>query len=397
MADLHLNYIRQLMGDPWVNNNVFGENPAHLLGQWQKKDPDNVWVPYTEELVKSILTNTKITLDRVSLAQKLRAEYVATLAEIETAVFLAHQGFAVVLEPMAPQKGPDLRADWEQTPYFVEVRAVGQSEDDDQFNLLSGEIFSRLNSVPSSYMVVVTIGDEYAPGSSAFKSALTAILESLGIVKREHWQRATLYHSASGSLLNSGGDFDPSFARGNYQEIVAKADLVARFTDIGIERENTLGFAERPFKQVPEPDQTHERLKKILNKKRTQLPANSRGVIVFDVSDLFMLTDFTIESALYGDLEVMFAAPANPGGPIGEPNAKRNNRGFFRQTSRVSAVVFHKRAVKDQTVISEWSVYPTKRANADTKQLSLAELQRFGDLGDRKHLSAEKILDLGNE
>jgi len=50
--------------------------------------------------------------------------------------------------------------------------------------------------------------------------------------------------------------------------------------------------------------------------------------------------------------------------PVGEPIARRNNRGFFRQTSRVSAIVIQKRRVEGGRVILE--VYPTNRANNDT-------------------------------
>jgi hypothetical protein len=142
MIKPHLTFLRQLMGDPWVDANVFGENPPHLLGQWQKKDQNNPWVPYTEELVRSILTSEKTKLDRAALTLKLDGEYVSTLAEMESAVFLEQQGFSFVLEPAAPEKGPDLRVDWEEIPYFVEVRAVGDSEEDDRFNSRSREIFS---------------------------------------------------------------------------------------------------------------------------------------------------------------------------------------------------------------------------------------------------------------
>ena len=34
---------------------------------------------------------------------------------------------------------------------------------------------------------------------------------------------------------------------------------------------------------------------------------------------------------------------------------------------------------------------PTNRANADTIRLTLAELERFGELGDRRHLSTENV------
>lgn len=387
MTKPDLTFLRQLLGDPWVDANVFGEKPTHLLGRWQQKEQGNPWVLYTDELVKTILTSAKIKLDRGTLAEKLDADYVSTLAEMESAVFLAQQGFSVTLEPTAPERGPDLRADWEETPYFLEVRALGESEEDDRFKSITRQLFSQLNTVPSSYSVAITVGDEYSPGTSALKKAIDAVLESLNILKEQKWKRATLYHSPSGTLLNPGGDFDGT--RAAHQEIVNKADFIARFTHVGEEREKTTASTVRPFKSTPQPDQTHERLKKILNKKRTQLPKNSRGIIVFDASELFMLTDFSVESALYGDLVVTFPATTNPGGPLGELSARRNNRGFFRQTSRVSAVVIHKRVVENSTVRNEWKIYPTNRANPDTIRLSLAELRRFGELDDREHLSAE--------
>jgi hypothetical protein len=382
-------YLRQLMGDEWVDTNVFGEKATHLLGRWQQKGQDNPWVLYTEELVKTILTSEKIKLDRGALAQKLDADYVSTLAEMESAVFLEKQGFSIILEPTAPERGPDLRADWNATPYFVEVRALGDSEEDERFNSISQELFSRLSTIPSSYLVDITVGDEYFPGTLPLKKAIETVLESLKVLKEKEWKSATLYHSASGTLLNPHGDFCGT--RAAYQEVVGKADFIARFTNIGEEREGTAASAVRPFRPTPQPDQTHERLKRILNKKRTQLPRDSRGVIVFDVTELFMLTDFSVASALYGDLLVTLSAAANPGDPVPEPTARRNNRGFFRQTSRVSAVVIHKRVVEHPTVRSEWRVYPTNRANPDTIQLSLEELRRFGELEDRDHLTAENV------
>ena len=111
--------------------------------------------------------------------------------------------------------------------------------------------------------------------------------------------------------------------------------------------------------------------------------------IVFDVSELFMLSDFSIESALYGDLVVRLTAPSTPGGPIGEPTLFRNGRGFFGKSSRVSAVVFHTRQLDQGKLENRWRVFPTNPANDDTIQLEEAELSLFGDLEDRKNLSAE--------
>jgi hypothetical protein len=104
-----------------------------------------------------------------------------------------------------------------------------------------------------------------------------------------------------------------------------------------------------------------------------------------------MLNEFTVESALYGDLVVEFPPVKSPGEKVGEPTARRNNRGFFRETSRASAIVMHNRVVERGRVRSEWKVYPTNRANDDTIQLPLAELRRFGDLEERAHLCAENV------
>ena len=102
-----------------------------------------------------------------------------------------------------------------------------------------------------------------------------------------------------------------------------------------------------------------------------------------------MLSDFSVESALYGNLLVQFNDVAGPGEPVGDLIQKRNNRGFFRETSRVSAIVIQRRVVEDEHVRCERKVYPTNRANADTVRLTLAELQCFGEMEDREHLTAE--------
>src|SRR5437879_1619698 len=103
MADPGLTYLRQLTGNAWIDAEVFADNPAHFLGRWQKKDPNNLWVRYTEGLVKLILTSKNIKFNLEVLADKLKSEtdFVSTLAEMESATFLAEQGFAVTLEPTA--------------------------------------------------------------------------------------------------------------------------------------------------------------------------------------------------------------------------------------------------------------------------------------------------------
>ena len=372
-------FLRQLMGDAWIDAEVFGEEPRHLLGQWWKKGDQSPWVAYTESLANEMLTSNKIHLDRAALAKKLKADYVSTLAEMEAAVFLLRQGFSVVLEPTYPEKGPDLRADWEDTPYFIEVKTVVHSDEDSRFSGISIEVFRTLNSVPSSYTVAITVGDKYQPRSQSLKQAMNAILKSLEILKDEKWMRATLYYSETGKLLNPGGSFRGSGAasgsiRAKHQAIVDNADFIVSFRHVGEERPKTAASMAREFKRRPETDKSHERLKGIIDKKRKQLPKGSRGIILIERSELSMLSDFAIEAALYGNLVVRIGAPETSGGPLGELTASRDHRGIFALTSRISAVIIHERHFDGSNVGNEWKVYPTDRANSDTIRLTLAEL-----------------------
>ena len=378
--------LRALMSEEWVETNILSEKAEHLLGRWHRKADGNPWVNYTDQLIGQLIGSQRIAFDKDALARKLAAEYVPTLAEIEVAVHLLEGGFDLVLEPTAPAKGPDIRADIAGNTYFVEVRAVNDSEDDERFNAVSSEIFARLNETPSRYRVNVTVGEDCIAGSGDLKKAIDQAVNALSVMKENKWKHARLFHSAENSILDPGTGLTDE-----EKEMATKAELIVEFHDTGEDQEKTVASAWRPYKSPPEPDQTHERLKKMLNKKRTQLPENSRGVLVFDVSELFMLSDFSIESALYGDLVVRFTAPSTPGGPIGDPALFRNGRGFFGKSSRVSAVVFHTRHVADGKMENRWRVFPTNRADKDTIQLDEVELTRFGELEDRTSLSAEHL------
>ena len=386
MATPELVSLRALMGDEWVEANILSDKAEHLLGRWYRKADGNPWAGYTDQLLERLMGSERIAFDKAALARKLAAEYVPTLAEIEVAVHLLDQGFGLVLEPTVPAKGPDIRADVAGNSYFVEVRAVSDSEDDERFNAVSSEIFARLNEIPSRYRVNVTVGEDCIAGSGDLKKAIDQAVNALSVMKDKKWRYARLFHSPENSILDPGTGLTDK-----EKEMAAEAQLIVEYHDTGEDQEKTVSSAWRPYKSPPEPDQTHERLKKMLNKKRTQLPENSRGILVFDVSELFMLSDFSIESALYGDLVVRLTAPSTPGGPIGEPTLFRNGRGFFGRTSRVSAVVFHTRNVVDGKMENRWRVFPTNRADKDTIQLEKVELARFGELEDRTNLSAEHL------
>jgi len=59
-----LPFLRNVLGDPWIEAEVFTEKPTHLLGRWQKEKPENPWVvTHAEALVKAILSSKSINFN----------------------------------------------------------------------------------------------------------------------------------------------------------------------------------------------------------------------------------------------------------------------------------------------------------------------------------------------
>jgi len=206
-----LPYLRKLLGDAWVDREIFGDNPKHALGLWQQSRPNNPWAPYIEGLVKFIVMKNCVKFVAKDLKRKFIAEYASTIAEMEVAVFLAQQGFGVILEPTAPKRGPDILAEWEEVSYFIEIREVGFSWEEERIQSLSKEFFTTLNGVPSRYSVALTIGEGYTARSPKVKAAFPVVLDALELLKESKPKDATLYYAhPDGKLLNPGGDFADS-------------------------------------------------------------------------------------------------------------------------------------------------------------------------------------------
>ena len=381
-----LTHLRSLLGEEWVDAEVVRNKHSHRLGLWHQKDPDNLWLKYTEDLLEQVLASRNITLKREALAAKLKSknDFVPTLAEMESALFLAQRGFAVTVEPSAPEKGPDIQADWQGTPYFVEIRTVGLPEQESRRDAVTEEIFAKLKKKPSSYRVHLTVGRDYKGGTQKLNEAIKALFTSLDALNGV--KEAKLYFAGKneGVLVMPGADLNEK-----HRNIIRRADFVAEFRHVGRELSETPASFIESMKHPPEPSKDHERLRQILDDKRDQLPRGSRGIIVLEVSNAFMLSESSIDTALYGDRMISFAPVGGPSEPVRETIESRNRRGFLLHTSRVSAVVIQKRKVEEGKVMNDWYVYPTNRLDSDTIRLSLEELQRFGDAADRKHLSAE--------
>jgi hypothetical protein len=139
-----------------------------------------------------------------------------------------------------------------------------------------------------------------------------------------------------------------------------------------------------------QPDQTYLRLRGILNKKREQIPKNSRGVILLEISDLakLMVDEFTVLRALYGDLLLKPVAAA--GKERYDWDMSRAPNGFFLGTSRVSAVVVETVEVGVEVMTFTRTVFPTNNPRA--RVLRLEELKLFGEIAEGvENLCFEKL------
>ena len=386
--------LQDLFGMEWIQSIIRSPNSQHPLARWYRKSPDNPVGNYTNELAEFILKGGSIKCDVLRLAAKLKADFVPTLVEMGYAVFLGRKGFHVIMEPLAPRRGPDLVACQDRSEYFVEIRKVGLDEACAAADSAALELFNRLQRTPSRFTVLISMTPEFSAYSPQLKRAAKAVGELLKTLPDKQVKKATLCWDLDEQMLAEGdpeenpGNNDPDklLAYIDRLERIRKAPFVARFDDTGADNDHTpiAVHARRTDPQNPQPDNTHLRLRTIIHDKRDQLPKASRGIIVLELTELEKLAidHFTLLSALYGDLQLTITKPAE-GQEYGFSVSDRRN-GFFGQTSRVSAVVVERIRIGTAVEFSR-EVFPTNNARAFL--LTQSELKCFGTIAeDLKHL-----------
>jgi len=383
--------LRKLLGDQWFEDNVVGAEPRHALGRWYKRSPESSVIRYTEDLANFALNNGALKCDTSRLASKLQGEFVDTIVELGYGVFLAKRGCVVTMEPTAPKAGPDLLVEKDRG-YYVEVRKVGLDEEHRTVDAATEDVFARLCGTPSRYDIVLSMTNEYVAFSPELKKASRRVASVLNDLEQKKLPEAVLYYHGPNDWIVR--DYDVRKVEFDYAdeaklaaqigefERAGEARFVAHFYDSGELRERThvsvLSLGEDPGPL--QPDQTYLRLRGILNKKREQIPKNSRGVILIEISALakLMVDEFTILRTLYGD--VLVNPVATPGGEGFDLDMHRAPNGFFLGTSRVSAVVVETVDVGTEKITFNRTVYPTNNPQADI--LHLEELKLFGEIGE---------------
>jgi hypothetical protein len=367
--------LRKLFGSNWVDHEVLCPAPEHLLGKWYKKDPNNSVTKYTDGLVGVALEADALKCDLSRLAGKLNGEFVDTLTELGYAVFLTKQGFQVIMEPTAPDAGPDLLAVKEKE-YFVEVRKVRLDDAHAAADLATEDLFQRLCNTPSRYNILISMTDEFSAHSPQLKKAVRAVRKTLDDLGARGVQTATLYYNGpDDAQLHEGNEVQPDYDYGDRenlarqirdQEWMGSVRFKAQFEDIGKESPRTvvgvlpLGRRRRHLK----PDETYLRLRSILRKKQKQLPKGKPGVIVLEISDLgkLMVDEFTLAATLYGDLQMVIRGGL--GVENASPDMNRKPNGFFMGTTRVSAVVIETVKIDGDGVVARREVLPTNNPQA---------------------------------
>jgi hypothetical protein len=393
--------LRRLLGDEWIEQNVMCADPQHPLGRWYRKSPESSVIRYAEELADFVLNRSDVKCDVSRLASKLKGEFVDTLVELGYAVFLARRGCEVTMEPTAPKSGPDLLA-VKGDGYYVEMRRVGLDEEHKAVDAATEDVFARLCSTPSRYSIVISMTHDYTAYSPQLKQATRRVASVLKDLEAKNLPEATLYYHGPKDWIvreedvrNMEFDYsDGETLAAQMQEFkrAGQARFVARFYDSGEQGDQTpvslLSLGDKPG--TLQPDQTYLRLRGILNKKREQLPKNSRGVILLEISDLakLMVDNYTLSAALYGDL--VFSMTPAAGGEGFDSDMSRKPNGSFLRTSRVSAVVVETVHVSAQEMTLTRQVYPTNNPQAEV--LRLEELKLFGEIAEGvEHLCFEKL------
>jgi len=126
--------------------------------------------------------------------------------------------------------------------------------------------------------------------------------------------------------------------------------------------------------------QPQSRVRSILSSKIDQMVKGERNVIVVDISHA-NVTEREVADAVYGSVGIKVGLDAVTGraAMLGQT---RKDDGFFRNTTRVQAVVSVRRTPHGRSLETVWTVFPTSNMNAQAR-LSSVELQQFGEIALR--------------
>jgi hypothetical protein len=369
-------------------------NITAFLGSIPSKHPLIKIAPLRSDFLiyfENLLLRATIILDTLDAGQDQRRVlrhklcdangFYAAVTEVETLIHLADANFNITIEPMYPARGPDFVVEKGNFRCFVEDRSVGAEEHEIDLDLTFDYLHKRLDKVPSRFALHFSIPDNYGAYSPELKRAVGLALRVLDGLEKSNEKEAALYYFGNGeyhvskkNLLVSGYDSNATEEQLEIQSRCMQAGVFSVDYQRISEKPETGLFALGDEARWLEPQ---SRIRSVLSKKIDQMVAGQRNVVVLDISHA-NVTGTNVVDALYGSfaVEVGINSATDKPGILGY---KRKMDGFFRKTTRIQAVVSVRRVVKNGSLDTVWTVFPTNNPRAETR-LTAAELRYFGDL-----------------
>jgi hypothetical protein len=379
-------------------------NITTFLGSISSKHPLVKIAPFRPDFLvyfDNLLSRAVLILDslpgakeqRLVLRDKLcdRNGFFAAVTEVETLIHLANAKFNLIIEPMYPARGPDFLAEKNTFRCFVEDRSIGPEEHEIGLDLKFEYLQKKLEGVPSRYALHFDIPDQYVVYSPELKRAVHTALRVLKDVENAGKKEAALYYFGNGdyqllnkNLLVSGYDLNASEEELEIQSrCMQPGILCVDYQRVSEEPETGL-FALGDEARWLQPQ---SRIRSVLSSKIDQMVKGERNIIVLDISHA-NVTETNVADALYGSVgfEIGLQPAIQRPAVVGQ---KRKNDGFFRNTTRMQAVVAVRRVARNNSLDTVWTVFPTNNAAAHMR-LTIAELQQFGEIASgTKSLAAD--------
>jgi len=380
-------------------------NVAAMLGELSSKHPlvkiDGFrpdFMTYCDSLLAQadeILKRLNVTPEqRKTLKDKLRdgRNFFATLTEVETLLHLDAAGFSIQIEPLFPLSGPDFLVADQTFRSYVEVRSLGPEEHELDSQLKFEYIRTKYQKVESQYAMFFSVPDAYGTDLSALKDAVNTSIRLLREIEQSGKEHATLYYFGKGDYHLSDHNLmlDPFALNWTEGEAEIQARCLAHgtlsvdykrsFDQPGTER---VAFIPDARWLAPLP-----RVRSTLNSKISQLVEDHRNVIVLDISHANVREE-EVEEALYGSVRTDVVLDDRQ---ILGIEQRRTNNGFFKNTTRVKAVVAMRRVPDGESMRTHWTVFPSSNPTS-ALLFTKSELQRFGELARGSDGLASKAVE----
>jgi len=340
----------------------------------EKNQHDCIFLPYIEKNLRAVLDILKNDSQYRDKSERLRAkirnedEFFDILPEIEWVEYLNEKKFVIIIEPLFPNRGPDLELIRNRLNVYCEIKSVRLSQEDEFWSHFAHEIKLRIEKIKSNFHVSI----EFMP---IFKS--DDIFSMINLIKKEikkyQNQRIespiTSYYFGNSRIIevrNHDGINDDEIL----EDIKRSECKIIYYPTETNENHTSVSFI---FPVIIEDN--IDNIIDDITKKLDQLPKEIPAIVTIDASQTLPLLK-KLEWALFGRPQVTIYRNKETGEYIGS-RPSRERRGVFYSVTRISAIIYYRRVVAEDGIYFERKVYRNPNAQYPfTDQ----EARLFGEL-----------------